>query len=237
MNVRLIQKALVAKGFNPGQIDGIMGPKTEAAIVAFKKSKGLRPRPYIGPITYELLVGKSTTREDIRKTATVPWVNELGKYLGKHERRDNSLLRRWLRSDGKTLGDPKKFPWCGDAMETAIKLTLPTEPFKGNLGLNPYLARNWLEFGMKSDLAYGVMVVLWRGKKNGTSGHICTAIGYDPIRKRIRVRGGNQSNTVSDTWVKESRVLGYRKPITYKGKLPNIPIMNSKGQVVSSNEA
>lgn len=46
-----IQKALLAKGFNPGKLDGIMGPNTKAAIVAFQKANGLVADGIVGPKT------------------------------------------------------------------------------------------------------------------------------------------------------------------------------------------
>ena len=51
-----IQRALKERGFDPGPIDGLPGPKTDRAIVKFKKSVGLRARPYIGPVTFGHLV-------------------------------------------------------------------------------------------------------------------------------------------------------------------------------------
>lgn len=238
MKIRDIQARLQTLGFYHGVVDGVYGLTTEEAIVAFKRSKGLNPRPYIGPITLELLFeGASGKHVKDPVRLDVPWVNELGRYLGLHEKRDWKKLSTWLRSDGHTLGDPRELPWCGDAIHTAIRLTLRHEKFLGRVGRNPYLARNWLDFGMKSDLKFGVIVVLWRGKRNGNSGHVCVAIGYDPANKRIRVRGGNQQNTISDTWVDEARVLGYRKPATYRKLLPPIPTMDSSGRIVSTNEA
>jgi len=239
MDIRKVQQALNDKGFNPGLIDGVMGPKTEFAIVQFKQSIGLRARPYLGPITLSKLFGKTVKHSPSGRYVRdgVPWVNELGRHLGLHERTNYKTLSDWLRSDGATLGDPRKWPWCGDAMQTAIRLTLPNEPWPGRVGLNPYLARNWLSFGVKCKMAYGAMIVIWRGKRNGSSGHIATVVGYDPKRKRVRIRGGNQSNRISDTWVSEHRVLGYRKPSTWKKELPPVPIMNSRGAVVSTNEA
>jgi uncharacterized protein (TIGR02594 family) len=232
---RQLQIALADRGFNPGPIDGIMGPKTEAAVVAFKRSVGLLARPYVGPITAGKLFNLAAL--PTRPMAAVPWVNELGKYMGWHEVRNNAELRKWLKSDGRTLGDPKRFPWCGDAIETAIKLTCRNEPWRGRVAANPYLARNWLTFGEPCERRYGAIVVAWRGRRNGTSGHVCVLIGYDPKRKRLRVRGGNQANRISDTWLSEHRVLGYRKPISYTKELPPVPIMNSRGAVVSTNEA
>lgn len=50
-SVRDIQQALKAKGFDPGVIDGKMGPKTRAAIVSFQKSAGLKQDGIAGPDT------------------------------------------------------------------------------------------------------------------------------------------------------------------------------------------
>lgn len=239
--VRQIQQALSSKGFDVS-VDGIMGPQTEAAISEFKGQHGLLRRPLIGPLTAELLFGPYRPLRKDNDLIFPPWVNELGRHMNWHETRDNVKLKEWLKSDGATLGDPAKLPWCGDAMQTAIRLTLPDEPFPGDLGKNPYWARNWVLLGEESALRLGVMVVLTRDG----GGHIATAVGYDERNRKIRVRGGNQSNSINDTWVDESRVLGYRspmhaegfrKPITWTRQLPPIPLMNSAGEVISTNEA
>ena len=39
--VKSVQKALQAKGMDPGPIDGVMGPKTTAALKAFQKDQKL----------------------------------------------------------------------------------------------------------------------------------------------------------------------------------------------------
>ena len=56
----------------------------------------------------------------------------------------------WLKRDGRSLGDPGKNPWCGDFVETCIRMGLPDEPLLGALGTNPYWARNWLLFGERT---------------------------------------------------------------------------------------
>jgi len=50
----------------------------------------------------------------------LPWMVEAKKVMGLHENRDRAVLAKWLKSDGKTLGDPSKLPWCGDFVDTAI---------------------------------------------------------------------------------------------------------------------
>ena len=53
--VENLQKALKAQGFDPGIIDGIFGPGTEAAVIAFQKSEGLAADGIAGPKTQQAL--------------------------------------------------------------------------------------------------------------------------------------------------------------------------------------
>ena len=48
MNVEWAQKALKKLGFDPGTVDNIMGPKTQAAIVKYQQSKGYEPDGWLG---------------------------------------------------------------------------------------------------------------------------------------------------------------------------------------------
>ncbi len=48
LNIKLIQTILEKAGFDPGTIDGKMGPKMKKAVTAFQKSRGLKPDGKIG---------------------------------------------------------------------------------------------------------------------------------------------------------------------------------------------
>lgn len=50
-DVKKIQTALAAQGYSPGPLDGIMGPKTKAAIQAFQRANGLTADGIVGPLT------------------------------------------------------------------------------------------------------------------------------------------------------------------------------------------
>jgi peptidoglycan hydrolase-like protein with peptidoglycan-binding domain len=50
-----IQKALAEAGFYQGAIDGIVGPKTRAAIKSFQDEFGLNVDGFVGPNTWEYL--------------------------------------------------------------------------------------------------------------------------------------------------------------------------------------
>ena len=49
--VKRVQRALKAAGFDPGGIDGVYGPKTTAAVYNYQVSKGLVPDGEAGPAT------------------------------------------------------------------------------------------------------------------------------------------------------------------------------------------
>ena len=53
--VKQIQAALKNAGFDPGSIDGKIGPRTRQAIKDFQKSKGLVPDGVVGPKTWTSL--------------------------------------------------------------------------------------------------------------------------------------------------------------------------------------
>jgi peptidoglycan hydrolase-like protein with peptidoglycan-binding domain len=42
-DIRLVQRILGAKGFDAGRADGLIGPKTRAAVMAFQQAQGARP--------------------------------------------------------------------------------------------------------------------------------------------------------------------------------------------------
>ncbi len=231
--VKEIQIALKEKGYDPKGTDGVLGPNTEAAIVAFKIHEGLAARPYLGPITIAKLLGGEP--EDLPPQAIqFPWVNEMSKHMGWEEVGNNEALRAWLKSDGATIGDPAQIPWCGDCMETSIRLSLPHEwdITDKRLRTNPYWAQNWQYFGVQSKPLYAALGVF---RRNG-GGHIALLMGIDRKLNRLRIRGGNQSNRVSDTWIDAGRMIATRKPATWDGALFPLPEMNSIGQIISVNE-
>lgn len=49
--VREAQQLLVAHGFEPGPVDGEMGPRTRSAVMAFQRSRGVGADGIIGPAT------------------------------------------------------------------------------------------------------------------------------------------------------------------------------------------
>lgn len=161
----------------------------------------------------------------------LPWIVEGKKVWGLHEAKNATVLRAWLKSDGKTLGDPAKLPWCGDYVETAVKRTLPKEPMPGALGENPYWARNWALLGKATKPVYGAIGVFSRGEN---AGHVGILVGEDATD--FYVLGGNQGDTVSIVRIAKTRLLAARWPATYKETNQPLPKLDPKKIPKSTNE-
>jgi uncharacterized protein (TIGR02594 family) len=160
----------------------------------------------------------------------LPWIEAGLAVYGLHEVRDHKALSAWLKSEGRTLGSPAKLPWCGDYVDTAIALALPSEPRPGKLGENPYWALNWEFFGKPSPECFGAVAAF----KRPGGGHVGFLVGQDATS--YRVLGGNQGDAVSYTWILKTRCKHIRWPATYKNPAVPLPRMTRDG-ALSQNEA
>lgn len=208
-SIQTLKQRLSDLGYYSGKIDGVDDDDFGRAMTKFKAAHGYWARPYAGPITLALLFSSSAKSAPVNIDEFPPWYVLALSKRGLHERHDNSELKSWLRSDGFSIGDPAKIPWCGDLVETAIHKTLPREKRLDN----PYLARNWLDFGIPCDVVVGAICVFWRISKTATSGHVGFVAGQDP--KYVHVLGGNQSDSVTIARLDATRLLGCRWPATY----------------------
>ena len=224
MNVESIQRALAAAGFNPGPFDGVWGRASIAATKAFQAKRGLKPDGIVGKDTLAALFPGVLKPSAL--SVEPPWYAEAKRRMGLHEVTNRSALMAWLRSDGKTLGDPAKLPWCGDFVETCIALTLPSEV----LPSNPYYALNWAKVGV--DLSKGALGAILVFKRPG-GGHVGFYAGEDATT--VSVLGGNQSNRVSITTISKARLYAIRWPSTYPR--PTTGTVARAGGALSTNEA
>lgn len=208
--LRLIQSGLDKLGHSPGAIDGLWGLRTARAI--------------------KTLLAANGRAASVAPPGPLPWMTEAKSALGRHEARDRSWLMDWLKRDGRSLGDPSKNPWCGDFVETCIRIALPDEPLLGALGTNPYWARHWLLFGREVQPITGAVLVFSRG----SGGHVGFAIGQDDTN--FYVLGGNQSDAVTIARIAKSRLLGARWPATYPPRLQRLPTMKPGGFLATTNE-
>ena len=207
---RLIQSGLDKLGHSPGAIDGVWGLRTARAMKALLAANG--------------------HAASLAPSDPLPWITEAKSALGRHEARDRSWLMDWLKRDGRSLGDPSKNPWCGDFVETCIRVALPDEPMLGALGSNPYWARNWMLFGQTVPPIIGAVLVFERG----SGGHVGFAVGQDDTH--FYVIGGNQSDAVTVARIAKSRLLGARWLATVPPRLQRLPTMKPGEFLTTTNE-
>lgn len=159
----------------------------------------------------------------VKKLPDIPWITEMMKVYGLHEIRDHDALAKWLKSDGATLGDPAKLPWCGDGMDTALELALPNEPRPGDLGRNPYWALNWMYLGVPTSPCYGAVGAF----KRPSGGHVGILLGQS--LNNYYVLGCNQGDSVSKVWIAKDRCKAIRWPSTFANPKVSLPWLNGNG--------
>lgn len=115
--IRLIQSGLDRLGHKPGAIDGRWGVRTARAL--------------------RQLIAVNGHAASLSPQGPLPCIAEAKTVLGRHEARDRFWLMDWLKRDGRSLGDPSRNPWCGDFVETCVRIALPDEPLLSALGTNP----------------------------------------------------------------------------------------------------
>ena len=244
--IKAIQKALKAKGFYNGVIDGVRGRLTNGAIIDFKRSIGYRARSYVGPRTKAALfdgrvdqVTASRTRREkaIAGLDEPKWLQVARSYLGLHEYKGNrhnpKILEWWIKIRMPFTDD--ETPWCagfvgGVLEECGIRSTR-------SAGARSYLWQHW---GMQlKGPCVGAVVVFWRGSRTGTKGHVGFVVGRDQ-HGNLMVIGGNQGDAVTIKPFSTDRVLSDHYPagVAVKGGIgfSSLPVVDSNG-MLSTNEA
>lgn len=219
----MIQKQLQTLGFYNGKVDGIRGPLTNQAIVAFKRSIGFRARDYYGPLTHAALMEHPT--HDSKET---PWMREALKVKGLHERKNTLALKSWFTKSVSWI-DPREIAWCGAFVATCLRNWEPAIDIPGN----PLGARQWGAFGRPTSPRRGSILTFWRGSPTSWMGHVGFYYAEDPTA--YHVLGGNQSDAVTVTRIAKSRLLESRWPHEYDISGTTVSA-NSQGEL-SLNEA
>jgi uncharacterized protein (TIGR02594 family) len=205
--VRKIQQALVAKGFASGEVDGIWGRRTIAAIRAFQSSAGLEVDGIVGPETLSALFASSA---DAPSNVLLPWLSEAENLVGTREAlgsSNNPVILDWADSLDIHYGSDD-VPWCGLFVAHCIGATMQDEV----LPSNPLGARQWERFGEPTEPRLGAVMVFWRESRSSDKGHVGFYTGEDD--GAYRILGGNQGDKVCVTWIAKDRLLKARWPRT-----------------------
>lgn len=104
------------------------------------------------------------------------WLGRARTYLGMSEikgPKHNPTILRWIDKLKAPFRDDET-PWCG----TFVAGVLDEAGIKPIA--SPWGARQWLKFGKPlSQPAQGALVVFWRGKPSGWSGHVGFIVDKD----------------------------------------------------------
>lgn len=244
MSIKERQRHLKRHGFYHGRVDGIHGPKTEAATIAFKRSRGLRARDYVGPVT-AMALRKGVKPAPSRIVATggsiqMPeWLRLAYSFHGLREipgpSHNADILRWWERLQLPFRDD--ETPWCAGFVNAMVQAAgLPI------VGKNRAAALGWRWNGYGRRLegpALGAVMSMTRPGRPG-SGHMTFVAGRD-AQGRIMGLGGNQGNAVSiNPYQSTGRDAQYHwpegAPPPAEVGLASLPIITTSGAVLT-NEA
>ena len=229
--VKQIQQALKNKGFDPGAIDGIWGRKTIAAVKQFQQQQGLEADGIVGPKTSAALFSNSTSTFSATNPL-LPWFEEARHLMGTKEvlgDKNNLVIMDWAKDlDIHYAGDD--VPWCGLFVAHCVGTTLQQEVLPGN----PLGARQWEKFGTATTPRLGAIMVFWRESLASGKGHVGFYAGEDD--EAYQILGGNQSDKVCLMWLSKDRFRCARWPGTAASLHTNV-VLKDRDEGLSVNEA
>lgn len=161
--------------------------------------------------------------------SNAPWLVTATSLLGTTEvsgYSSNPKIMSWAKKLGGWLTSFYKddsIPWCG----LFVAHCFNEHGIKGPK--NPLSALAWADWGVRTAPSLGALLVFKR--KGG--GHVGFYVGETDTA--FLVRGGNQADKVSDTWIAKDRLVSVRWPEGY----PTVhnPIYLTRSGKLSTNEA
>jgi uncharacterized protein (TIGR02594 family) len=140
-----------------------------------------------------------------------PWVMVAKGEIGFEEKPGNRGIQKYTGpAECGSEGDP----WCAVFVNAILAMV-------GLAGTRSAMARSFARSKHFKELpgpAIGCITVMWRGSREGESGHVFFYMGEND--NGIVALGGNQKNKVCLQYEPKNRILGYYWPIT----LPTPPI-------------
>lgn len=165
----------------------------------------------------------------LEKEGAPKMIVEALKLFGTHEvvgKGDNPIILQWAKELG--LNDYRKddIAWCGLFMAYVAKQAGKDVP------KNPLWALNWAKFGTPSDKPMLGDVLTFQREGGG---HVALYVGED--KDCFHCLGGNQSDQVTISLIKKTRLFKARRPIYKTGQPTNVRqiFLNAKGEI-STNE-
>lgn len=206
MTVSEIQRALVARGYDPGPIDGDPGAQTIAAVTAFQTLCGLVPDGIAGPLTQAALAADQHSPTNKAVPSEPAWLVLARADLGTVEgigASSNPKVVGYFRDAGFPGVRDDAVAWC--AAFAGAELARAGHRPSGSLA-----ARSYERWGVGlAEPALGAVGVKRRGG-SPWQGHVGFVVGAS--RDRITLLGGNQGDAVSIAAFPRAEFTAFRWP-------------------------
>lgn len=225
---------LAAHGVYKAAYDDAHGRGVIAALKAFQVKRHLTVTGKADTAT--VLALRSADSDPVSPPAEPVWLREARRFMGLKEiagGKSNATILGWAKAIGGWIASyftNDDIPWCGLFMAHIMGATLPEEV----LPSNPLSAKAWAKFGRPLNVpSLGCVLVFSRDG----GGHVGLYVGE--TMTAYRVLGGNQSNSVSLTWIDKKRLVegGMRWPQTVTPPLAIRVLLQPDGSPLSQNEA
>jgi uncharacterized protein (TIGR02594 family) len=147
---------------------------------------------------------------------------------------NNPSIMKWAKEVGVSGWYPgDDVSWCG--LFVGVCALRAEYPHNKEL----LAARSWLTYGEaipKNRWMLWDILVFNRAAGGPKAGHVAFYVGE--TKDAFLIYGGNQSDSVSFTWISKSRLIGARRPLYKYGEPDNVRrILMTKDGDLSTNEA
>ncbi len=212
-DVTRLQQTLKSAGFNPGGVDGVFGPKTRAAVLAFQRARGITVDGKVGPQTSQQLFGSRDSKYwDGRSDFTpspVPGTGGTPGVSAKAQRFINAAVAQSGKPYVFGAEGPNAFD-CSGLIHYALKQAGVAD---SRITAAGYQARFASSRVPRSELKPGDLLFIWypnsRGIPSGKASHIEIYLGNGRSMGTDNPREGARAEPVD--WahvVNASRVPG-----------------------------
>lgn len=138
---------------------------------------------------------------------SMPWMDEAAKWVGEKEisgRRDNPDIMAFYADAGHPGIAHDETPWCAAFVSACLA--------RANCrSLQTLVARDYEDYGQPlAEPEFGAIGVKWRGSPNSWQGHVGFVVDWTATK--IKLRGGNQSNAVTEAWFPRREFSGFYMP-------------------------
>lgn len=208
-----LQLALTRVGYLTA-VDGDFGPQTLKNLKGFQEANSLKPDGIYGPITQAVMakklkeIGKKPDPTPVSSSET-PWMDWLLANKGQKEIPGNKAnpfiteLFQYTSLKNHPMATTDETAWCAACANAALVKN-------GYKGTNSAAAASFDNYGTKLDKPkYGCVITL---RHPGGGRHVAFFLGYN-AQGRLRLLGGNQSNSLKESLFSASELVAARWPV------------------------